>query len=174
MEIYGPSGLRALIRSTLTFCYAQLNGSYVVHELLWPSQRAYGHDGPAVPTGAADKATGTNAAIVEEKDSSMLAAVQGSARVLPHLPPHESELPGRDFHMDEASVSWPRFAQAGGFHISAAPILVSFSIDALMIDIRMTDREWCCCCPRSQSIAAQQSATSLRNRLRPHRYHPTS
>ncbi|KAK0530205.1 hypothetical protein OC834_003392 [Tilletia horrida] len=110
VEIYGPCGLRALIRTTLTLCYTSLSGKYVVHELLWPGQSAT----PYSPT-----ETGS---FVESSDP-MVAAITPSPRTIPTLPAHEAELPGQDLRLHEPSVSWPKFASIGGVVVSAAPIL---------------------------------------------------
>ncbi|KAN0060819.1 hypothetical protein ACQY0O_007478 [Thecaphora frezii] len=109
VEIFGPRGLRALIRTTLTLCYSKLSGKYVVHELGWLSQQ---------------QQSGSTAG-TSKLPPSML---DEPVRPIPNLPLHESELLGRDIPMDLASASWPRFTsfkahgQSPRVHISAAPI----------------------------------------------------
>ena len=98
VEIFGPSGLRALLRSTLTLCYASLTGCYTVHELLWPSQSAY----PNQPlTSIEGDVVGAS---MPEGEEPLLGATNGPRRTIPHLPPHENELPGKDFRLDEETV----------------------------------------------------------------------
>ncbi|KAK0553412.1 mannosyl-oligosaccharide alpha-1,2-mannosidase [Tilletia horrida] len=109
VEIYGPCGLRALLRTTLTLCYTSLSGKYVVHELLWPNQTATPYS--------------TDSGSFLDSSEPMTAAIIPPPRVIPTLPAHESELPGQDLRLHEASVSWPKFATVGGVVVSAAPIL---------------------------------------------------
>ncbi|CAD6934766.1 unnamed protein product [Tilletia controversa] len=109
VQIYGPCGLRALIRTTLTLCYTSLTGKYVVHELLWPGQTATPYEAEGSP-------------ILESVDP-MVAAITPPPRTIPFLPAHEAELPGQDLRLHEESVSWPKFASIGGVVVSAAPIL---------------------------------------------------
>ncbi|KAL9934945.1 hypothetical protein V8E36_006021 [Tilletia maclaganii] len=109
VEIYGPCGLRALLRTTLTLCYTSLTGKYVVHELLWPHQTATPHS--------------TESGSILDSPDPMVAAITPPARTIPVLPAHEAELPGQDLRLHEASVSWPKFASIGGVVVSAAPIL---------------------------------------------------
>ncbi|KAE8215181.1 hypothetical protein CF327_g1521 [Tilletia walkeri] len=109
VEIYGPCGLRALIRTTLTLCYTSLTGKYVVHELLWPGQTATPY-------------TADSSSMLESTES-MVAAIAPPPRTIPFLPAHEAELPGQDLRLHEESVSWPKFASIGGVVVSAAPIL---------------------------------------------------
>ncbi|SJX63688.1 related to Ribonuclease Z / related to thiamin pyrophosphokinase 1 [Sporisorium reilianum f. sp. reilianum] len=104
VEIYGPPGLRALIRTTLSLCYSQLSGKYVVHEFVWPR-----HD--------------------QLPDGSPHALTDQPERTIPDLPLHEGESStGRNLDMDPRSFSWPNFlslktsSQAPGVRISAAPI----------------------------------------------------
>ena len=105
VEIFGPHGLRALIRTTLTLCYSQLSGKYVVHEFVWPTMPSESNSESQPPS------------LLDEP-----------RRGIPNLPPHESELPGRDIYMDTSSASWPAFTsfkangQAPQIHVSAAPI----------------------------------------------------
>ncbi|EPQ30055.1 uncharacterized protein PFL1_02172 [Pseudozyma flocculosa PF-1] len=107
VEIFGPRGLRALIRTTLTLCYSKLSGKYVVHELTWPRPDTHtSASGGSIPT-----------SLLDEPD-----------RPIPALPPHESELPGRDIPMELGPAAWTRFTsfkahgQCPRVHISAAPI----------------------------------------------------
>ena len=81
VEIYGPPGLRALIRTTLSLCYSQLSGKYVVHEFVWPSTSQ-------LPDGAAH------------------ALSDQLQRMVPDLPLHDGEVAtGRDLGMDSRSYS---------------------------------------------------------------------
>jgi ribonuclease Z len=98
VEIYGPSGLRALLRTTLTLCYTTLSGYYTVHELLWPSQAAYPNE-PLTST----EGDIVGASIPESLEP-LLGASNGPQRIIPHLPPHENELAGKDFRLDEATA----------------------------------------------------------------------
>lgn len=95
VEIFGPSGLRALVRTTLTTCYTTLSGFYTVHELLWPQQEA-------MPTTKIVERS--KQSIVEHADTALPGAVNGPARTLPNLPQHENELPGKDLRMNEESL----------------------------------------------------------------------
>ncbi|PWY98197.1 hypothetical protein BCV70DRAFT_201987 [Testicularia cyperi] len=104
IEIFGPKGLRALIRTTLTLCYSQLSDKYVVHEFVWPSAEH----------------------IPKEQPHCLLDQL---SRPIPQLPPHDAELEtGRDIFIDAHSFSWPRFhsfqasQHSPRIHISAAPI----------------------------------------------------
>ena len=104
VEIYGPPGLRALIRTTLSLCYAQLSGKYVVHEFVWPT-----HD--QLPQGSPH-------ALADQPE-----------RAIPNLPLHDGEAStGRNLDMDPRSFSWPNFlsfktsSQGPSVRISAAPI----------------------------------------------------
>lgn len=109
IEIFGPLGLRALVRSTLTVCYAALQGKFVVHELLWPSQPAYPHEPP----------THTAFLAFDETDTTL----PHGRRILPLLPPHENEIPGRDIRMDAHSFTWRDITTVGGgVSVSAAPV----------------------------------------------------
>ena len=87
LELVGPLGLRAFLRTTLSITYATLNSCFVVHELLWPSQPAYPHH----PSGSF---------IYTEEDIYLPPDVRGQTRTLPCMPPHANELPGRDIRMD--------------------------------------------------------------------------
>ena len=109
LELVGPLGLRAFLRTTLSITYATLNSCFVVHELLWPSQPAYPHH----PSGSF---------IYTEEDIYLPPDVRGQTRTLPCMPPHANELPGRDIRMDESTGTWPRILQLGNVWISAAPI----------------------------------------------------
>lgn len=93
VDIYGPCGLRALIRTQLTLCYAVLRGvKYAVHELLWPRQTV---------EESATKDDGERIAIAQwDTKSSLEGAVQGERRKIPVLPRHASEDDGRDIFMD--------------------------------------------------------------------------
>ncbi|KAJ1022804.1 hypothetical protein NDA18_005137 [Ustilago nuda] len=104
VEIYGPPGLRALIRTTLSLCYSQLSGKYVVHEFVWPSTSQ-------LPDGAAH------------------ALSDQPQRMVPDLPLHDGEVAtGRDLGMDSRSYSWPNFLElktsshGPSVRVSAAPI----------------------------------------------------
>ncbi|TKY84521.1 hypothetical protein EX895_006423 [Sporisorium graminicola] len=104
VEIYGPPGLRALIRTTLSLCYSQLSGKYVVHEFVWPT-----HD--------------------QLPDGSPHALTDQPERIVPNLPLHQGESSaGRNLEMDPRSFSWPNFlslktsSQGPSVRISAAPI----------------------------------------------------
>ncbi|KDN50401.1 hypothetical protein K437DRAFT_66543 [Tilletiaria anomala UBC 951] len=110
LTIYGPLGLRSLIRATLNLCYAGLNGKYVVHELRWPQQAHKTDD------------VGSN---WSDPDGELLGAIN-PIRTLPELPPHDSELPGQDIVMSESTCSWSNFTvigDQGQVSVSAAPIL---------------------------------------------------
>lgn len=116
LEIYGPLGLRAHLRTTLATCYASLSSNYVVHELLWPDQPAYPHE---LPPEAAPVFR------YVEGDPTLPEGVRGQERILPLMPPHANELPGRNIRMDPATCTWPDVATlafAGNVHLSAAPI----------------------------------------------------
>ncbi|PWN37875.1 Metallo-hydrolase/oxidoreductase [Meira miltonrushii] len=117
VEIFGPSGIRALIRTTLTLCYTNLTGYYCVHELLWPNQSAYSN----APIIAEDEQV--IAASIPESTEPLLGAMNGPQRTIPHLPPLDSELPGIDFRLDEQTASWPSITSISGVVVSAAPIL---------------------------------------------------
>lgn len=117
VEIFGPSGLRALIRTTLTLCYTTLTGHYAVHELLWPDQTAYSN-APIM----SDNNQVVSASVPESTEP-LLGAMNGAQRIIPHLPPLDCELPGMDFRLDEETASWPSIASISGVMISAAPIL---------------------------------------------------
>lgn len=104
VEIYGPPGLRSLIRTTLSLCYSQLSGKYVVHEFVWPSRDQMSDEAPHALT-------------------------DQPARTIPDLPLHEGESSsGRDLAMDPRSSSWPNFlsfktsTQGPSVRVSAAPI----------------------------------------------------
>lgn len=104
IEIYGPPGLRALVRTTLSLCYSQLSGKYVVHEFVWPAS-------DQLPDGAPH------------------ALRDQPQRAVPELPLHDGEASiGRDFDMDSRSFSWPNFLsfktsrQGPSVRVSAAPI----------------------------------------------------
>ncbi|PWN22191.1 hypothetical protein BCV69DRAFT_281196 [Microstroma glucosiphilum] len=116
VEIYGPLGLRALIRTQLTLCFTGLQGKYVVHELLWPEQIQQQKQ-------QASASTSTSSYGYAETQAPLSAAVHGPQRVIPLLPFHESELLGRDIVLDEATASWSDFTSVNGVSISAAPIL---------------------------------------------------
>ena len=109
LELVGPLGLRAFLRTTLSITYATLNSCFVVNELLWPSQPAYPHH----PSGSF---------IYTEEDIYLPPDVRGQTRTLPCMPPHANELPGRDIRMDESTGTWPQILQLGNVWISAAPI----------------------------------------------------
>lgn len=115
LVLYGPLGLRAHLRATLTTCYASLSSNFVVHELLWPGQPEYPHE---IPQGAAPIFR------YVEGDMALPEGVRGQERMLPLMPPHPNELPGRNFRMDEATCTWPDLAQLvpSGIRLSAAPI----------------------------------------------------
>ncbi|PKI82688.1 hypothetical protein MVES_003445 [Malassezia vespertilionis] len=115
LTIYGPLGLRAYIRTTLSVCYASLSSHFVVHELLWPSQPAYAHE---IPADAAPTFTYT------EHDPALPSHLQGQTRILPWMPPHGNELEGLNIRMDPETCAWEAFAQIPntGFFLSAAPI----------------------------------------------------
>lgn len=115
LEVYGPLGLRAHIRTTLSVCYASLSSQYVVHELLWPGQPAYPHELPA-------DAPATFA--YTEGDAALPEHVRGQVRILPMMPPHANELPGRNIRMDPASCTWPEITSLArtGITVSAAPV----------------------------------------------------
>lgn len=98
VEIFGPSGLRALLRSTFTLCYTTLSAYYTVHELLWPGQLAY----PSEPFST--KATMPLVGAIRESTTPSLGATNGPQRVIPNLPLLEYELPGRDYRLDEDTV----------------------------------------------------------------------
>lgn len=104
VEIYGPPGLRALIRTTLSLCYSQLSGKYVVHEFVWPSRDQMPQDAPH--------------ALKDQPE-----------RTIPDLPLYEGESSsGRNLDMDPRSFSWPNFlslkpsTQGPAVRVSAAPI----------------------------------------------------
>lgn len=104
IEIYGPPGLRALIRTTLSLCYSQLSGKYVVHEFIWPSPDQLSEGGPH-------------------------ALLNQPERTIPELPLHEGESSGgRNLEMDSRSFSWPHFlsfktsSSGPSVRVSAAPI----------------------------------------------------
>lgn len=104
IEIYGPPGLRALIRTTLSLCYSQLSGKYVVHEFVWPSQD-------------------------QMPEASPHALRDQPGRTIPNLPLHDGESnAGRDLNMDPRTFSWPNFltiksaSHGPNVRISAAPI----------------------------------------------------
>lgn len=104
VEIYGPPGLRALIRTTLSLCYSQLSAKYVVHEFVWPM-------------------------LDQLPDGSPHALTDQPERTIPNLPLHEGESSaGRNLDMDPRSFSWPNFlslktsSQGSSVRISAAPI----------------------------------------------------
>ena len=111
LEIYGPLGLRALVRSTLTLCYAALQGKFVIHELLWPSQPEYPHEPSA----------GASFISFCESDATLPA---GTQRVLPLIPPHQNELAGRNIRLDPNTHTWADIARVAdtGVTISAAPV----------------------------------------------------
>ncbi|CAO1637679.1 unnamed protein product [Parajaminaea phylloscopi] len=113
VEIFGPLGLRALLRAQLTLCYTSLTGKYVVHELLWPGQR---------PT-SNQEASAALAKPELESDIDLPGATHGPLRVIPELPLHPSELPGRDIFLDESSKAWHDITTVDNLSISAAPIL---------------------------------------------------
>ncbi|PWN47360.1 hypothetical protein IE53DRAFT_349337 [Violaceomyces palustris] len=135
VEIFGPCGLRALIRSTLTLCYSQLTGKYVVHELLWPNQTPYPH--------RADPTKPPSYHQIPEpvdKRPTTQPYQDPTVRWIPILPPHESELEGKDILMDDSTKTWSRFhtfspnaktsavgeeyhGEGPFYDISAAPIL---------------------------------------------------
>ncbi|CAO1636655.1 unnamed protein product [Sympodiomycopsis kandeliae] len=123
VEIFGPLGLRSLIRTQLHLCYSTLNLKYAVHELIWPSQRqqtsSTSSSGPdRSPSDASSSYTWL------EPDTPMPGAIMGPQRVIPILPTHESELPGRDIVMDDETCTWRSFTSIpGDVKISAAPIL---------------------------------------------------
>ncbi|UZJ54662.1 hypothetical protein CBS101457_003982 [Exobasidium rhododendri] len=117
VEIFGPSGLRALLRTTLTLCYSTLSGYYTVHELLWPSQSVYPCESLTSARYRAADAT------ILESSEPLVGASNGSLRSIPQVPLHENELPGRDVRLDEATVSWPHISLIDGVSITAAPIL---------------------------------------------------
>ncbi|WFD21246.1 non-specific serine/threonine protein kinase [Malassezia caprae] len=85
-----PDRLRAFLRTNLSISYATLNSYFVVHELLFPSQPAYPHD--PIDQGSTVKYTETDEFLPED--------VVGQERILPIMPPHEKELPGRNIVMD--------------------------------------------------------------------------
>jgi ribonuclease Z len=107
VTIFGPLGLKALIRTQLTLCYASLSGRYVVHELIWPEQIE----------------TSSSGSSQLETDRPLTGAVNGPQRVIPDLPRHASELPGNSIVLDTASCTWPQFTTIDGTKVSAAPIL---------------------------------------------------
>lgn len=115
LELYGPLGLRAHLRTTLATCYATLSSNYVVHELLWPGQPAYPHD---IPRDAPPVFR------YVEGDQALPEHVRGQERILPLMPPHPNELPGRNIRMDEATCTWPEIGTIAhtGITVSAAPI----------------------------------------------------
>ena len=117
LEIYGPLGLRALVRSTLNTCYASLSCSYVVHELLWPSHPEYPH--------TLTDAQSPLFSFAEADDATIPPAMRGQKRTLPVLPAHENELPGRNIRIDPTTYSWPDFMHVGNTRVavSAAPIM---------------------------------------------------
>lgn len=112
LTIIGPLGLRAFLRTNLSISYATLNSCFVVHELLFPSQPAYPHE----PT---DQSTNIK---YTETDEFLPEDVVGQVRILPIMPPHEKELPGRNIVMDRNTGAWKNILQVGDFSVSAAPI----------------------------------------------------
>lgn len=113
IEIYGPLGLRALIRTTMAVCYASLSSDFVVHELLWPTQPEYPH----IPCDS-------SFTFSEADDVTIPKHVRGQQRVLPLLPPHANELQGRNIRMDPKTHTWANFLRVGNsdISVSAAPI----------------------------------------------------
>lgn len=109
VEIFGPLGLRALIRTQLSLCYTSLEGKYVVNELRWRQQ--------------ASSSSSEQPGAFLETESPLLGAVNGPRRTIPELPLHESELPGKDIFLNEESASWQDFTTVEGVSISAAPVL---------------------------------------------------
>lgn len=104
INIYGPLGLRAFIRTQLHLCYSNLDIKYAVHELIWPSQRRSDAEelvkGP--PDGNGGSAATTPApALWQEPDTPLPGAILGPQRTLPILPRRDYELPGSDIVMDE-------------------------------------------------------------------------
>lgn len=111
VNIYGPLGLRALIRTQLQLCYASLNIKYAVHELIWPSQKRDNAEAQVVnpPYDTNRKAplsssfsSSSSLSLWKEPDTPMPGAFLGPQRILPLLPRDSSfELPGTDIVMDE-------------------------------------------------------------------------
>lgn len=67
-----------------------------MHELLWPKQTA-------LPSSSLNTRGATSENVVEGT-TPLLGAVNGPQRVIPNLPQHENELPGKDLRLDEESV----------------------------------------------------------------------
>lgn len=95
-------------------CFTGLQGKYVVHELLWPEQ---------LQQQQREATASTSSYGYAETQVPLTAAVHGPQRIIPLLPLHESELPGRDIVLDEDTASWSNFASVSGVSISAAPVL---------------------------------------------------
>lgn len=112
LHIIGPLGLKALLRSTLSVCYASFNSNFVVHELLFPAQPEYPHHVPQ----------GMSSFSYTETDIHLPEHVRGEHRTLPLMPPHPNELMGSNMRLDEASGTWPNVLALTGVTISAAPI----------------------------------------------------
>ena len=125
VTVYGPSGIRALIRTTLTLCYSDLYGKYVVHELLWPEQKR-SPKSDSTSTEASSSESQPSGSNYQDPAGDLQAAVN-PVRTLPDLPPHASELPGKDILLDPETCSWRDFAtipnQGTNITVSAAPIL---------------------------------------------------
>jgi ribonuclease Z len=52
IEIYGPAGIRELVRTTLRLTYTTLASRYRVHELLFADETPYGEGVPLHPSEA--------------------------------------------------------------------------------------------------------------------------